>query len=230
MTIPLINTFKVRKVKMMKKAIVSALFASLLPVVAHAELVKYDNVVFDTQTGLTWLQLSETAGLSINQVLNGAGGWTRRDPLVSDSTVYRYATGREVATLVEHYGMYASDYTTGNFGAGRFVFGIGGSTSPQGYAGTWFSDGNQGAIGMSFDAFVSATLTNGDNGSPLSPTCDRYMGCERVIIDYSPRFDQLDYADARVGSFLVAIPEPETVALLGVGLLAFAASRRKKTK
>ncbi|WP_133153498.1 hypothetical protein, partial [Escherichia coli] len=64
---------------MMKKAIVSALFASLLPVVAHAELVKYDNVVFDTQTGLTWLQLSETAGLSINQVLNGAGGWTRRD-------------------------------------------------------------------------------------------------------------------------------------------------------
>jgi hypothetical protein len=56
------------------------------------------------------------------------------------------------------------------------------------------------------------------------------MGRERVIIDYSPRFEQLDDANARVGSFLVAIPEPETCTLFWVGLLAFVISSRKKTK
>lgn len=209
----------------------TAVFAAFIPTMAQAALItdNTNNVVYDTDTGLTWLQLSETAGLSINQVLNGAGGWTRRDPLIADSTVYRYATGREVATLVQNYGMFASNYTTGNFGAARFIFGIGGSNG-SGAAGTWFSDGNQGAIGMTFDAFVSAELTNGDNGSPLSATCGMYTGCERVIIEYSPRFDQINFADARVGSFMVAIPEPETIALFGVGLLAFAVTRRKARK
>ncbi|RYG05610.1 MAG: PEP-CTERM sorting domain-containing protein, partial [Chitinophagaceae bacterium] len=70
----------------------------------------------------------------------------------------------------------------------------------------------------------------GDNGSPLSATCGMYTGCERVIIEYSPRFDQINFADARVGSFMVAIPEPETIALFGVGLLAFAVTRRKARK
>jgi hypothetical protein len=214
-------------VKSLRKIMTSAVFCAMVPAVAQAELLKYSNVVQDTQTGLVWLQLSETRGLSINQVLSGVGYWTRHQPLIADSTLYRYATNSEIATLIEHYGMYASDYTTGNFGAGRFIFGIGGTTGSA--AGTYFNDGNQGAIGMSPSAFVNALLTNGDNGNAFSPTCAAYTGCERVTIDYSSRLDQLNFSSPSVGSFLVAIPEPETLALLGAGLLAFAASRRKAT-
>lgn len=214
--------------KLLRKIMASAVVAAMVPAVAQAELLTYSNVVQDTQTGLVWLQLSETKGLSINQILSGVGYYTVHQPMAADSTLYRFATNNEIATLIDHYGMYASDYTTGNFGAGRFVFGIGGSSGS--YAGTYFNDGNQGARGMTPNAFVDALLTNGDNGGALSATCPAYTGCERVTIDYSSRASLLNFSSPTVGSFLVAIPEPETFALLGVGLLAFAASRRKSVK
>jgi hypothetical protein len=45
-------------------------------------------LVRDSETGLDWLKLSETAGLSVNGVLGNSGGWIGRG--------FRYATTNEV--------------------------------------------------------------------------------------------------------------------------------------
>ena len=53
--------------------------------VAHASLVELDLltagdglVTLDTTTGLEWLDLTATQGLSVDQVLAGSGGWVQR--------------------------------------------------------------------------------------------------------------------------------------------------------
>ena len=58
---------------------------------AGAALVDNGTITLDTETQLEWLDLTATAGLSVNDVLAGAGGWLEQG--------WRYATGAEVCSL-----------------------------------------------------------------------------------------------------------------------------------
>ena len=55
-------------------------------------LIDRGNKTFDPRTGLEWLDLTETLGLSVDQVLAGAGGWTTAEG-------FTYATQAQVLTL-----------------------------------------------------------------------------------------------------------------------------------
>jgi hypothetical protein len=159
----------------------------------------------------TWLKLSETVGLSIIDIYSGAGGWNTR---------YRFATDAEVAGLVNSFGLVTTDYTTDpGPGPYSFVYGIGGTTDGL-YAGTWFSQGNGGAIGRGLNAYILAGFTNGDNGSALSPNCPAYTNCSYASVSYGAQ----SYTDKNgvTGNFLVKldapvdVPEPPTLALLAL--------------
>lgn len=168
--------------------------------------------------GLIWLQLSETAGLSLNDFATGAGGW---------NTKYRFALDGEIDSLLGSFGLRLGDtgYQQDGFGAGEFVFSIGGST--DGAAGTYFSDGNQGALGRGLGRYVFAELTNGDNNVPLGPNCDAYFSCSRFQAWTDPQ--PLDARGSAIGLFLVRqefvdvpsvpVSEPSALGLLGVGAI-----------
>lgn len=179
--------------------------------------------------GLTWLQLSETAGLSLNDFATGVGGW---------NTKYRFALNSEIDSLIGSFGLSLGDtgYQQDGFGAGDFVFSVGGMTA-DGPSGTYFEDGNQGAIGRGLGRFVWAELTNGDDPEPLGPDCDAYFSCSRFRAEAG--LQPLTDRSSDTGLFLirqeavepppVGVPEPSSLALFGAGAL-LAYQRRKKQK
>jgi hypothetical protein len=93
------------------------------------------------------------------------------------------------------------------------------------------------------DAFVSINGTNlfssnissvGDYGtSPLTNFAFTALTDGDYVLTSGVRnaFDQANSSELQVSNFAVStVPEPTTVALLGLGLLGFAASRRKSAK
>ena len=82
----------------------SAAFAVLLTVggLASGELLEANLhapgdglITRDTRTGLDWLDLTETVGLSLNEILGGAGGW------LADG--WRYADQTQMCELMESF-------------------------------------------------------------------------------------------------------------------------------
>lgn len=82
------------------KSITLALTTLVLSTSTNAALIDNDTFTFDTSTGLNWLDLSETAGMSYSQALSSNSGW-------------RYATYGEVQNLfgVLFNGYYDTDTT-----------------------------------------------------------------------------------------------------------------------
>ncbi len=80
--------------------LVSATMAMVLSASTNAALIDNDTFTFDTSTGLDWLDLSETAGISYSLALSTHSGW-------------RYATYVEVQNLfgVLFNGYYDTDTT-----------------------------------------------------------------------------------------------------------------------
>jgi len=192
---------------------------------ASASLV--DPLEYESN-GLTWLQLSETVGLSLNDFATGVGGW---------NTKYRFALDSEIDSLIASFGLSLGDsgYRQYGFGVGDFVFSVGGMTE-GGPAGTYFNDGNQGAIGRGLGRFVMAELTNGDAPWPLGPDCDAYFSCSRFVAQAG--LQPLGERGNDIGLFLIRqddmeppvdVPEPSSLAVLGAGAL-LAYQRRKKQK
>lgn len=201
----------------LSQALVALALASL-HVSAHASLINPDEYKTSSQT---WLKLSETVGLSMNDFNNGVGGW---------NTMYRLALSEEISLMLQGLGIAQGDsgWKTTVPGASNFIYQLGG-TAPGGYyAGTWGSDGNQGANGIGMGWSVMATLNNGEQGSPLSADCPAYTNCARIVAtagNVSP-FSSTPIT----GLFVVRIPEPGTLALFGLagGLLAFQRRRKKQ--
>ena len=77
------------------KVCVLALLGLAWAAQSHATLISYGDFTRDSATGLDWLDVNLTSGLSYNAVASGAGGY------VPDG--WRYATGGEIDALAMRY-------------------------------------------------------------------------------------------------------------------------------
>ena len=183
---------------------------------AQAGIIDHGSYLTDTGTGLDWLDLTATQGLSYNSVLSSmpAGGW-------------QYASMAQVSALFVN----AGGVPPFNFSGGN------GSVLVQGPATSLLTSlmGDTSPLGLPGGAGLTSDID-------LSPgCCGPYPHFIAMYLDLPPTtnyllvpFGSLDPngSDRGVGSFLVrntSVPEPITISLFGVGLAgAVALSRRKK--
>ena len=81
----------------MKLLKILLLWMLIFPLTANSAIVDLGNITRDTGTGLDWLDVTETSGLSVNEVLAelGTGGLYEG---------WRYATATEVDQLITNFG------------------------------------------------------------------------------------------------------------------------------
>ena len=185
---------------------------------AQAGIIDHSSYLTDTNTGLDWLDLTATQGLSYNSVLSAmpAGGW-------------HYATLADVSTLFTDAGGTAPFNFSGGNGsvlvqgpATDLLMSLLGDTSPLGLPG---------GAGLTSDV------------DPAVGCCGPYPNFIAMYLDLPPTTNYLlvpfgelypDSSDPGVGSFLVrntvVVPEPVTVSLFGAGLAGAIATRRRKKK
>lgn len=206
-----------------------AFLASSISLSAHAGfvsqsyLVDGDNkVTFDESSGLSWLKLSETQGLSINQVSAqlGAGG---------AFSGWRLPTGEEVEALFVSmfpelkFNNATPDATTFHTGSASRAY----AYRWQG----WMGSSSNGGSWMSYGIYTQKTATG---VKFLSAGAD-YLA--QLFEDlYSGGGYSLDYKNSAYGVFLVKgspeggvsdVPAP-LVAMFGLGALFLAGFRRRQ--
>lgn len=163
------------------------------------------------RAGLNWLVLSETTGLSISDILNGVNGWNQK---------FRFATDSEVLTLLNSFGLVPGYHSSWDSPEAEYIDAVGGSM-PSGTAGTWFFDGSQGATARTSDMIVDVGLVDIDQGDLFG--CD--LGCQYVKITYAAQ--SVTESSPTVGNFLVEVPEPSSIGLIGVAAVALIRARRR---
>jgi hypothetical protein len=207
------------------KAILACLL--VVPFSANASLIigQCDDtfnlrVTCDTATGFEWLDLSESMGYSIHDVLGGAGSFARDG--------WTVAQGSQVDDLFLNAGLSAR-------GLGAFM----GSAEPSDVAAVYLllatlgptsydSRGLPIGIGtaisgtdLSIPGSVSAPFFYDFIGYAVETSGSAYRGTNYELTG--------DYRASGWGVYLVrtAVPEPRTISLLAVGLLAMLAMRKR---
>ncbi len=201
--------------------------------VSSATIVDMGNYQYDDQTGLEWLDLSLTDGLSIGTALAAYSGWT-------------LATQDQFSTMFEWY--------NGVAGADTSVLGFTGSGYQNSLSGGYESlRGSDGASYLSNQFFsdFGITLSTSSGYSEYATAYGWYregsavrLGGVHAIDYYNSNSDAItayydhyyDYSylngHSSVGNFLVraatTVPEPSVIALLGTGILALGVVRRRR--
>ena len=206
-----------------------------LPAAANANLVDRGLVTYDTQSGLEWLDLNQTKGLSFDQVSAqfGSGGLYAG---------YRYATSLEAQGLLTEFGLPIVPYTTyapntwlptlASFDAllGLNVGGLGpaygfeaetGDTVGGAYRQLFYGDGS--SMNTAMNADPTDAVAVGDR--LVSQTAE-------VTVGYADSYAErnLSHFLVRVADPVTAVPEPQVYALMLSGLAALSVLFRRRTK
>jgi len=196
----------------------------LLAFVSSANASIVDNGIHttDTNTGLDWLDLTETIGMSYNQVTNQFDVGGRFEG-------YQYATGAQVNTLISNYTGIAT------FGTGLNYFfetpiGIDGLVQLLGNTYITNTTNDPDLINFSFGITGDTQATGNYFAAIILDRVEAGVGFN----DFSRTQDSVFQSDAQrstLGSFLVrtaSVPESSSLMFLIFGLLGlFGVARRK---
>ena len=201
-------------------AALSVLLCLFFSAQSSAELIAVDLMsagdqllTRDTRTGLDWLDLTATLGLSVGDITDDAGGWASRG--------FVYASTPQVQQLFldADPSNPAVNVSAAKIPAALVLLDLLGVTNP-------------GPSNNEFDVLGNGIEGVGEPGANLAYFAD-YGTDTAVTVGFLFVRDgtaPITFKDPMVGSFLVrtpaSIPEPSTILLLTVGLMGMTVSRR----
>lgn len=195
----------------------AAVLALLVGPTAHAALIATDNFTRDTSTGLDWLDVNLTAGLSFSDAASIYTGW-------------RFASGDEIDALAQHYiGGSEETFSDAAFAPTLALISLLGITFDRPLAADnaatlatlgFYADGTAGRLGL---AELVVNLW-----SPFPDVVAPFQGRWTTFDDFVPP----DTVAPQIGSFLVrqSVPEPETWTLMLMALAGLAVTRRRRCR
>lgn len=211
----------------MKQFKISFVFCSIFLGVAtqsHAILIDQGDTTLQTSADLEWLDITATAGLSINQVLGNYGGYI--------SNGWQLATMSQVESLYLEAG--ASDLTSigftsnaDNVAAAESLLGLLGQTNTNTfyqYGTLNFFSGNGWALSDDGTFATQRFYQVAEDESLVRLTGINYPTYQLAPEDWNG-------INGNIGHYLVRVqvPEPGTLSLMLIPAILFSALRKKKT-